>query len=146
MKKSDYFEKETRLKEYLKNGVINSIIGIILIIISIFVKFKYSSSLFGAGFAIIVSSFRFFYWYFKWSKEENKKEFEEKLEMEEINLKDERKERNRNISGRYAYIVGLAVILLSIIIFIILDIFNILLNFKILNISSIFLNKPWIFY
>lgn len=126
MKKNNYFEKETRLKEYLKGGIINSILGIILIIIPLFVKFKYSSSLFGAGCAIIVSGIRSFYSYRKWSNEENQGKFEEKLEIEEINLKDERKEKNRNISGRYAYIIGLVIILASIVTFTILDILNII--------------------
>ncbi len=132
MKKNDYFKKETRLKEYFKGGVANLTIGIILLSISIFIEFKYSSSIFGASIAIIISSIRSFYLYYKWSKDENQERFQEKLEIEEINLKDERKERNRNISGRYTYIIGLIIILISILLFIVLDILNIMKLNKIL--------------
>ena len=55
--------------------------------------------------------------YRKWSKPENAAAYQEKLEQEQIELRDERKEMLRNKSGRYAYVAGMAVCCLAIIIF-----------------------------
>lgn len=44
-------------------------------------------------------------------------EYREKLEQERIDLQDERKEMLRNRSGRYAYILGLLITSVSIVVF-----------------------------
>ena len=51
--------------------------------------------------------------YLKWSRPENAEVYREKLEQEQIDLRDERKQMLRNRAGRYAYILGLAVCLLA---------------------------------
>lgn len=48
------------------------------------------------------------YKYFKWSSPKTSEVYRERLEQEQIDLKDERKEMLRNKSGRYAYIFNLA--------------------------------------
>ena len=47
------------------------------------------------------------YKYFKWSRPENAAEYQERMEMKQIELRDERKEMLRNKAGRYAYIFNL---------------------------------------
>ena len=58
--------------------------------------------------------------YRKWSRPENAEAYREKLEQEAIELRDERKELLRNKSGRYAYVLGLALCSASILAFSIL--------------------------
>ena len=55
--------------------------------------------------------------YRKWSRPENAAAYQEKLEQEQIDLRDERKEMLRNKAGRYAYLLGLALAYLAIIVF-----------------------------
>lgn len=45
--------------------------------------------------------------YVKWSKPENAAEYQERLEQQRIELRDERKEMLRNKAGRYAYLFSL---------------------------------------
>lgn len=59
--------------------------------------------------------------YIYWSRPGNKARYQARLENEAIELKDERKEKFRNQSGRYAYILGLITACLSIIVFSILE-------------------------
>ncbi len=59
--------------------------------------------------------------YFYWNRPENKERYQMKLENEQIELHDERKEKLRDKSGRYTYIMGLIVIIVSIVSFQILE-------------------------
>lgn len=47
--------------------------------------------------------------YFYWSRPANTESYKEKLEQENINLHDERKEQLRCRAGRYAYVLGIVV-------------------------------------
>lgn len=47
------------------------------------------------------------YKYLKWSSPKHHDEYQERLEQERIDLRDERKEMLRNKSGRIAYVFGL---------------------------------------
>ena len=47
--------------------------------------------------------------YLKWSSPKHAAEYRERLEQEQIELRDERKEMLRNKSGRYAYVFNLLV-------------------------------------
>lgn len=54
--------------------------------------------------------------YYKLHSPKHAAEYREKLEEEQIDLRDERKEMLRNRSGRYAYILGLMLMAVSIVI------------------------------
>lgn len=58
--------------------------------------------------------------YFKWTSPKNAPLYRERLEEEQIELRDERKEMLRNKSGRMAYILGLVLMSGSIVAFTIL--------------------------
>lgn len=66
--------------------------------------------------------------YAKWSRPENAEAYRERLEQEQIDLHDERKEMLRSKSGRYAYLLGLLLCCLFILVFSILDMLDILEN------------------
>ena len=59
--------------------------------------------------------------YRKWSRPENAAAYQERLEQEQIDLQDERKEMLRNKAGRYAYLLGLVLASLAIVGFSVLD-------------------------
>jgi len=70
--------------------------------------------------------------YYYWSRPENKARYLEKVENEDIEMNDERKIILRDKSGRYAYIIGLIVSVISIVIFSIMGNLNIIENYKLI--------------
>ena len=66
------------------------------------------------------------YKYVRWTKLETPDSYQRHLEEEQIELRDERKEMLRNKSGRYAYILGLLVAALAILLFSVLDAFGVI--------------------
>jgi hypothetical protein len=58
--------------------------------------------------------------YFYWSAPANRAEYAERLENERIELQDELKQKLRDRSGRYAYLLGLCVSSLSVVVFAVL--------------------------
>ena len=75
--------------------------------------------------------------YFYWSAPKNQKRYEEKLAREQIELHDELKIQLRDKSGRYAYLLGLAVLTVSIVIF------SILGSLKLVESHTIILYLAW---
>jgi len=59
--------------------------------------------------------------YVKWSRPKNAPIYQEKLERERIELRDERKSMLRDKAGRYAYILGLLLTAVSIVVFNVLE-------------------------
>lgn len=68
--------------------------------------------------------------YAKWTRPENAEAYRARLEQEQIDLHDERKEMLRNKSGRYAYLLGLAVCCIAIFLFSILGILGVLEGYR----------------
>ena len=54
--------------------------------------------------------------YFYWTRPQRAAQYLEKLEEESIDLHDERKEQLRNRAGRYAYVIGLLTVCVSILV------------------------------
>lgn len=63
--------------------------------------------------------------YIKWTRPENAPLYQERLEQEQIDLRDERKVMLRDRSGRYAYLLGLVLCCFSILAFSVLNILEI---------------------
>ena len=98
--------------------------GISLYIAIIFDANKMSGVFYGLTGALgvggIVSIAQYFYW-----KRHNEK-YEEKLEIERIEQQDELKQKLRDKSGRYAYLIGMSITALSIIAYSLLGVLNIM--------------------
>jgi len=60
--------------------------------------------------------------YIKWTRPKNVPIYRERLEQERIDLRDERKSMLRDKSGRYAYILGMLLAAVSIVVFSVLKI------------------------
>ncbi|ABW18329.1 hypothetical protein [Alkaliphilus oremlandii] len=101
-------------------GLVSLLVGITCLIHALLFKTKLTSLLSGFAGAGISSGTVILWKHYYWSKPENRSKHKEKLENENIELYDERKTMLRDKSGRYAYIVGLITLSISIVIFSIL--------------------------
>lgn len=104
------------------------ITGIICLIFILLFKTKLNSILSGFATTGIVFGAVMLWKYYYWTRPENKDKYMEKTQNENIELKDERKEKLRDKSGRYAYILGLIVLSISIVVFSILGSLEIIDN------------------
>ena len=119
--------------------------GISLYIAIIFDANKMSGVFYGLTGALgvggIVSIAQYFYW-----KRHNEK-YEEKLEIERIEQQDELKQKLRDKSGRYAYLIGIFITALSIMAYSLLGVLNIMdteyivIYLSIYLISQLFIGK-----
>lgn len=64
--------------------------------------------------------------YIKWTSPKNAPIYRERLEREQIELRDERKSMLRDKSGRYAYILGLLTLSAAIVVLYFLEAFGVL--------------------
>lgn len=110
----------------LITGLIYLAVGIVCLGIAITYDTRLDSLLCGLCGAGIGGGAAMLYKYFWWNRPENSEIYQEKLDQEYIDLHDERKEQLRNRAGRYAYLVGMGIIAVSILLFYILDALDIL--------------------
>ena len=113
-------------------GLLYLFIGIVCFVIALNFESRLENLLFGFTGAGICSGAVILWKYYYWTRPENKDKYQEKIENENIELHDERKTILRDKSGRYAYIIGLIVISVSIVIFSIIGSLNIIENTKLL--------------
>lgn len=109
-------------------GLGNLIIGIACLVFILLFETKLNSILSGFATTGIVFGAVMLWKYYYWTRPENKDKYMEKTQNENIELKDERKERLRDKSGRYAYILGIIVLSISIVVFSILGSLEIIDN------------------
>ena len=111
--------------------------GISLYIAIIFDANKMSGVFYGLtgalGVGVIVSIAQYFYW------KRNNEKYEEKLEIERIEQQDELKQKLRDKSGRYAYLIGMSITDLSIMAYSLLGVLNIMDTEYIVTYLSIYL-------
>lgn len=70
--------------------------------------------------------------YFYWSRPENRERYQEKMANENIEIHDELKIKLRDKSGKYAYVLGLVAVSISIVIFSILGELEIVDNSRVI--------------
>ena len=104
------------------------IIGIACLVFILLFETKLNSILSGFATTGIVFGAVMLWKYYYLTRPENKDKYMEKTQNENIELKDERKERLRDKSGRYAYILGIIVLSISIVVFSILGSLEIIDN------------------
>ena len=119
--------------------------GISLYIAIIFDANKMSGVFYGLtgalGVGCIVNIAQYFYW------KKHKEKYEEKLEIERIEQQDELKQKLRDKSGIYAYLIGIFITALSIIAYSLLGVLNIMdteyivIYLSIYLISQLFIGK-----
>lgn len=101
-------------KSNLWIGLTDVILGLVAFAAAIFwVEGTLGSLLCGMGGGLLGGGGRLVWNYWKWTRPQNVEHYREKLEQEEINLRDERKALLRCKAGQYAYQLGFAVCCLA---------------------------------
>lgn len=119
-------------KNNLFIGITYLLISLTLGVIAGFSNTKLDGLLWSLAGAGVAGSVVILWKYFYWTQPKNRSRYQERLESETIELQDERKEKFGNQSGRYAYILGLATIVISIIVFSILESLELVQHMKIM--------------
>ncbi|MDY5509141.1 hypothetical protein [Dysosmobacter sp.] len=97
-------------KSNLWAGLAEIALGLAFLVAAFFwVEGTMGSLLCGLGGGFLGSGGELVWKYWKWTRPQNVERYREKLEQEEIDLRDERKELLRCKAGRYAYQLGFAV-------------------------------------
>lgn len=95
-------------------GLACVILGAGLIVSGMVLNTRLSGIICGGGGGILGSGIGQLCRWWKWSRPENVDAYREKLEQEQIDLRDERKTMLRDKSGRYAYLFSMALCLAAI--------------------------------
>ena len=119
-------------KSNLITGISYFAIGVISLGLALTFESNLDSMFFGIAGAGIAPGVMVIYKYFYWNKPENKERYREKIENEAIERHDELKVKLRDRSGRYAYVIGLVTICVSIVVFSILAKLQITINSRII--------------
>lgn len=107
-------------KTQLISGIIYTLLGLALLLAAIFTNTEIGM-LYGLGGALTGPGLVMMGKYFYWSRPKNRQRYEERLENERIEMNDELKQKLRDRSGRYAYVLGIVTVSLSIFIIGILE-------------------------
>ncbi len=108
-------------KSNLATGVVYMLLGIGCLLVALLTNTKLDSLLFGFAGAGIGPGCVMICKYFYWTSPNHKTEYHEKIKKEQIELHDELKEKLRDKSGRYTYVLGLVVVGIAIPTFAVLD-------------------------
>lgn len=104
-------------KNELITGILYLLAGGLFLLVNLLTDTPLDSLLIGFAGGAVGGGLAMVYRYFYWSAPKNQKRYEEKLAREQIELHDELKVQLRDRSGRYAYLLGLAVCSSSIVVF-----------------------------
>lgn len=100
-------------KTQLISGIIYTLLGLALLLTAIFTNTEIGM-LYGLGGALTGPGLVMMGKYFYWSRPQNRQRYEERLDNERIEMNDELKQKLRDRSGRYAYVLGMVTVSLSI--------------------------------
>lgn len=100
-------------KTQLISGIIYTLLGLALLLTAIFTNTEIGM-LYGLGGALTGPGLVMMGKYFYWSRPKNRQRYEERLDNERIEMNDELKQKLRDRSGRYAYVLGMVTVSLSI--------------------------------
>ena len=100
-------------KTQLISGIIYTLLGLALLLTAIFTNTEIGM-LYGLGGALTGPGLVMMGKYFYWSRPQNRQRYEERLDNEHIEMNDELKQKLRDRSGRYAYVLGMVTVSLSI--------------------------------
>ena len=100
-------------KTQLISGIIYTLLGLALLLTAFFTNTEIGM-LDGLGGALTGPGLVRMGKYFYWSRPQNRQRYEERLDNERIEMNDELKQKLRDRSGRYAYVLGMVTVSLSI--------------------------------
>lgn len=100
--------------------------GLGIILLSLLWETRLSPLFCGIGGGLVGNGVAHLLRYWKWSRPENAGAYAAKLEQEQIDLRDERKEMLRNKAGRYAYLLSMVLCAAAILAVAVLDLLEVL--------------------
>lgn len=115
-------------KSNLIAGICSVAVGVICMLIALLTETKLEGILWGLTGAGIAPGVLQILQYFHYNAPENRERYEELLENKSIEMRDELKNKVRNQAGRYAYVAGLMIICVSMLLFSILGALGIVEN------------------
>ena len=118
-------------KNYLNRGIICVLVGICFILAAVFTESALDGLLWGFAGGALGPGIGMIIMHFYWSLPQNAERFKEKQEQKEIEVHDELNEKLRDKSGRIAYLIGLSVICVSVVVFAILGKMGVITDYKI---------------
>ncbi len=104
-------------ERYLNNGIILALIGICFVLAAVFTESAFDGLLWGFAGGALGPGIGRIIQYFYWSAPKNQERFREIQEQKDIDLHDELNERLRDKSGRIAYLIGLLILCISVMLF-----------------------------
>ena len=116
---------------YLNRGIICVLVGICFILAAVFTESALDGLLWGFAGGALGPGIGMIIMHFYWSLPQNAERFKEKQEQKEIEVHDELNEKLRDKSGRIAYLIGLSVICVSVVVFAILGKMGVITDYKI---------------
>lgn len=113
-------------------GLVYALLGLAFLLAGLVWETRLSSLSVGFGAGMLGSGVMQLIRYRKWTRPENQEAYREKLEAEQIDLRDERKTMLRDRSGRYAWLLGMGLCALSIVVFGVLGALEIVENTRLI--------------
>ena len=99
-------------KSQLISGIIYTLLGLAILLAAFFTDTEIGM-LYGLGGALTGPGLAMMGKYLYWSRPKNRQRYEERRENERIGMSCELKQKLRDRSGRYAYVLGLVTVSLS---------------------------------
>jgi len=118
-------------KSNLVSGIAYVVFGAACLLAALCLETKLEGILWGVAGAGIVPGIAMIVQYFYWCAPENKARYEKLLDEQQIEMCDELKNKVRNQAGRYAYVAGLMIICVSMLVFSILGALGIVENTRV---------------
>lgn len=100
--------------------------GILFLVLGFSIQSRLAGIMIGLGGACLGPGLVMIFKYFYWTRPGKKEEYARMAEQEKIEMEDELKASLRNRSGRYAYLLGLVTMSISILVFSALDTLGVL--------------------
>lgn len=113
-------------------GLIYALLGLVCLLAGLLWETRLGSLIVGFGSGMLGSGIVQLARYRKWTRPENREVYRQRLEEEQIELRDERKAMLRDRSGRYAYVLGLLLCGLSILVFGVLGALDVVENARLI--------------
>lgn len=123
-------EVQNAKKSNVITGLLYVLAGAICLLAALSAETKLDGILWGLSGAGLVPGALMICKYFYWRSPKNKMQYEERLEIEQIEMHDELKNKVRNEAGRYTYSLGLLVLCFSIFVFAVLGALEIIENVR----------------
>jgi len=115
-------------KSQLVTGVVYALAGVACLIAALLTESKLDGALFGMAGAFAGPGVVMICKYYYWSAPNRREVYEQRLAQERIETYDELKTALRDKSGRYAYLLGLLVICVAMMVFSVLGSLEVLAN------------------